>query len=310
MKTTLYVPDIECDSCVRVINKVLQKRECVERLSIRKDSVDIMHDPNIISEKQLVMLIREKGFRADTSPFERKTFKERLKDFRENKHKYHIEYTLLKYAAAVLLLLIGIEVLAYFAFFKHKPDFIANYAWWILYTDIAVVSIGSAIWHIKSYKASVTSMIGMMIGMTFGMQTGMMIGTILAATNGLFVGGTTGMTLAVLVGWYNGKCCGIMGVMEGMMAGVMGGIMGGMIGTMFKVDHILWFMPFFMLFNIIIMWGLSYMLYEEVVEGNQKIKKEPIDFTTFFSYTLLATSLIIGIMVYGLKTGIASIGGI
>ena len=96
-----------------------------------------------------------------------------------------------------------------------------------------------------------------------------------------------------------------MGLLEGMMAGVMGGLMGSMIGTMFAVDHILWLMPFFMFINLVIMWGLSYMLFEEVVEHQEKIEKRPLDFTTFFSYCLIATTFFIILMVYGFKTGLA-----
>ena len=151
-------------------------------------------------------------------------------------------------------------------------------------------------------------MVGMMIGMTFGMQTGMMLGTIIAATNGLFVGGLTAMLIAVSVGFYNGKCCGIMGVMEGMMAGVMGGIMGSMIGTMFRVDHILWFMPAFTLINILILWGLSYMLFEEVVEHNPSTKKAPVSFSTFFFACLIVSAALTTLIVYGPRTGLAAIG--
>ncbi|MBI4440545.1 cation transporter [Candidatus Woesearchaeota archaeon] len=309
MKTKIYCPDIECDSCVKVISKALSHTEGVESFSVNKESVDITYEPMVVKDEGLLRLIHEKGFRASLEPFQRKTFRERCRDFVENRHKYHVEYTMLKYSALTLVLLVLIEVMAYVAFFQNM-DILAKYSWWTLYIDLAVISIGSAIWHIKSYKANVTSMVGMMVGMTFGMQTGMMIGTILGATNGLFIGGTTAMLLAVGVGFYNGKCCGIMGVMEGMMAGVMGGIMGSMIGTMFRVDHILWFMPIFIAFNMLIMWGLSYMLFEEVIEDNQNVAKKHIDFNTFFSYSVIATATLIVLMIYGPKTGLAGVGGL
>jgi hypothetical protein len=240
---------------------------------------------------------------------ERKTINERLKDFIRNKKKYEVEYTMLRYSLLVFVLISLLELIAYFALFKDMPHFVSRYAWWIFYLNIAVVALASSIWHLKSYKTEVTMMAGMMIGMTFGMQTGMMIGTIITATNGLITGGLIGMLSAVTVGFYNGKCCGIMGILEGMMAGVMGGLMGGMIGTMFYVDHILLLMPFFMLINVLIMAGLSYMLYEEMVEG-KKIQKTPIEFGKLFSYSLVITVVFITIMIYGPKTGLPALGGI
>ena len=66
-------------------------------------------------------------------------------------------------------------------------------------------------------------------------------------------------------------------------------------------------MPFFMISNLLIMWGTSYMLFEEVVEGNPKIIKQPIDFTTFFSACLIVTFLLIAFIVYGPKTGLAAL---
>jgi|TARA_B100001971_G_C18256846_1_gene582894 hypothetical protein len=236
----------------------------------------------------------------------RKTIGQGFKEFIQDKEKYKLEYTMLKYSAITFLLIFALEVIGYLAFFRKTPNFMNDYGWWILYTNLTVVSIGAAIWHFKSYKAKFNCMLGMMIGMTFGMQVGMMIGTILGATNGLFIGGTVGMIIAEIVGIYTGNCCGIMGVLEGMMAGVMGGVMGGMIGTMFVVDNILLFMPFFMISNLLIMWGTSYMLFEEVVEDNPQTKKQPIDFTTFFSACLIITVLLVAFIVYGPKTGLAA----
>ncbi len=310
MKAKIYVPDIECDSCVKVINKTLAKFEGIQQFTTHKDSVDVEYDPEKVKADSLLSIIHEKGFRAAFEPFQRKSFSERFKDFKENKHKYQVEYTMLKYSVLTFLILTLLEVMSYIAFLKNKPEFLAHYGWWMFYLNLAVISIGSGMWHIKSYKANVTSMIGMMIGMTFGMQTGMMLGTIFGATNGLFVGGSVGMLTAVGVGFYNGKCCGIMGVLEGMMAGVMGGTMGSMIGTMFTIDHIFWFMPLFIAINMIIMWGLSYMLFEEVVEDSPKTQKNPSDFFTFFAYCLLATVFLLVIMIYGPKTGLAKIGGV
>lgn len=308
MQKKIYCPDIECESCVKVLTRAL-KNIGASGLNFEKDSVLVDFDSEKVAEKDLLAVIAQKGYRAAFEPFERKTFGERFREFWENRQKYAVEYMMLRYAFFTFVILGLLDVFAFYAFFQKIPAFVTSYGWWLLYLDLAVVSIGSAIWHFKAYKARVTSMIGMMVGMTFGMQTGIMLGTILGATNGLFVGGVVGMTVAVGVGFYNGKCCGIMGVMEGMMAGVMGGVMGGMIGTMFRVDNILLFMPIFTLFNLLILLGLSYMLFEEVVEGSPGVTRQPVEFVTFFSYCLTATVILTIIMVYGPKTGLAVLGG-
>ena len=86
------------------------------------------------------------------------------------------------------------------------------------------------------------------------------------------------------------------------MAGLMGGTMGPMIALMMKYDHLLLFMPFFMLVNIFILWGLSYMLYEEVIEDNPSVERKPAGFLVFFLSCLLV-SLILGLLiVYGYKS--------
>lgn len=232
-------------------------------------------------------------------------FKERFSDFRKNRRKYELEYKMIRYSLSTLVILIGLQALAYFFLFSQKQNLLDRYGWWMFYADLAVVSVGAAMWHLKSYRGQVTSMVGMMLGMTFGMQTGLMIGTIIGATNGIFVGGMTGMLAGVFVGFYNGKCCGIMGALEGMMAGMMNGVMGSMIGVMFFADRILWFMPFYILINMAIMWGLSYMLYGEFVENNEKIKKDPVKFASFFAYCLLAVLVLAIIMIYAPKSGLA-----
>ncbi|MBI5398586.1 heavy metal translocating P-type ATPase [Candidatus Woesearchaeota archaeon] len=307
MNVKIYCPDMSCDSCIQTICSALENTAGIESFVIRHDAVDISYDPSKINPEMLITKIQEKGYRAGLAPFERKTFKERLRDALTNKEKYDVEYRMFRYSALTFFILLLLEIGTYLALFDTHPAFLEIYGWWIFYITVAVVSIGSAMWHMKSYQATVTSMVGMMLGMTFGMQTGMMIGTIIGVSNGLFVGGMTGMIVAVGVGFYNGKRCGIMGVLEGMMAGVMGGVMGSMIGTMFRVDHILYFMPVFMAINIAVMWGLSYMLFEEVVENKPTTKKVPVKFARFFSYCLIVVSLLAALILYGPKTGLAAL---
>lgn len=236
------------------------------------------------------------------------TFKQRTKEFLENKEKYKIEHQMIEYTLLAFVLLILIEVVAFYGLFGNDSNFLVRYGWWFFYGTISVVSIGAAMWHLRAYRTEVTCMVGMMIGMTIGMQSGMMIGAVLGATNGMFTGALVGMLFASVVGWYTGRCCGIMGIMEGIMSGIMGGTMGAMIAVMMLGDNLLWFMPPYMILNLIVMLGLSYMLYEEVIEDNEKVEVKPMEFSGFFSYCFIAMFLLGLIMLYGPKSALVAFG--
>lgn len=306
MKTKIYVPDIECDSCVKIISKKFKNVEGIKDFKISEDSVVVEHTDPV---EKVIKTIEGAGFRASLEPFERKTFKERIKDFKENSEKYKLEKTGIKYAIYTFFLLVAFEILAYFTFLNKIPNFLEIYGWWFAYLTISTVALGVGVWHFYSYNARITCMVGMMVGMTFGMQTGMMIGAIIGATNGFFVGATTGMILGSLIGILTGKCCGVMGVMEGMMAGLMGGTMGPMITLMMFFDHLLIFMPIYMLINVIILLGSSYMLFEEVVESKNNIKTRKIDFLTYSMTTVIITLLLAAIILYAPKSAYI-LGGI
>lgn len=306
MKTKIYVPDIECDSCVKIISKKFKNVEEVKDFKISEDYVVIEHSTSPLT---LVKTIESAGFRASLEPFERKTFRERIKDFKENSEKYKLEKTGIKYAIYTFFILVAFEIFAYFTFLHKIPNFLEIYGWWFAYLTISTVALGVGVWHFYSYNARITCMVGMMVGMTFGMQTGMMIGAIIGATNGFFVGATTGMILGSLIGILTGKCCGVMGVMEGMMAGLMGGTMGPMITLMMFFDHLLIFMPIYMLINVIILFGSSYMLFEEIVESKNNIKTRKIDFLTYSMTTVIITLLLAAIILYAPKSAYI-LGGI
>jgi len=299
MKTIVYVPDIECDSCTRVLSKRIAPLG-LPSFTFTREGIDA----DVSEQSQadaLVKTVKEAGFRASFQPFERKSFSERWKDFRENPDKYELERKGIGYAIGVFVILSLLEYVAYIGFLQNIPDFLSTYGIWLLYINLSVSALGLGIWHVFAYEAKVTCMVGMMIGMTIGMQSGLMIGAIIGATNGFFIGALTGMLLGVGVGIFTGRCCGIMGVMEGMMAGVMGGTMGPMITVMMFTDHIHWFMPFYMIINLIIILGLSYMLFEEVVE-HREVATKPLDFTTFASACVAATFVLVVIMIYAPKS--------
>lgn len=295
--TDVYVPDIECDSCVKLISKKLHK-EHINDFKVTNESVEL-ENPDQASKA--IRIINGLGFRASTDPFERKTWKERVKHFKENKRQYAIERLGLQNSFSVFIILLAVAGFSYIVLLKNIPNFISNYGLWMLYLVITIVSVGIGLWHFYAYKAKVTCMTGMMLAMTFGMQTGMMLGAVVGATNGFFTGAMVGMIVGTLIGIVTGKCCGVMGVMEGAMAGLMGGTMGPMITVMMFSDNVQLFMPFYMVINVFIMLGLSYMLYEEVVEGKE-VQRRPLDFTTLAAASVIALVVIGALMIFGPKS--------
>ncbi|MFH1073367.1 MAG: cation transporter [Nanoarchaeota archaeon] len=298
METRIYVPDISCESCVRLIRKRFNGAKGVHSLNFGDQEVTIGFDEALTQPERLTAVIKGLGYRASLDPIEHKTLKEQMRDFKENTEKYRIETKAIRYAVYGFIILSLLETIAYFGILKTIPGFFLNYSWWLFYLNISIVALGTAVFHVLSYRAKITHMVGMMIGMTFGMQAGMMLGVIIGATNGFFIGSLAGMLIGVGIGALMGKCCGIMGVMEGMMAGLMGGMMGPMISVMMFNDHLLWFMPFFMVINVLILGGLSYMFIQHV-QGQKELTRRSTDFMTFASLSIIATAVLIAIIAYG-----------
>ena len=302
MKTRIFVPYIECDSCVKVITRKFQSIQGIHKLDINQDSIDFDFNEDAITAEDIITSIQNIGFRASLRPFERKSFKERWNHFNEHPHKYEMPIRAVKYSIYALLILIVFQLIAYVGLQNSLPDLFSRYGWWLLYLDLSVASIGGTVWYMASHKTDVSCMTGMMIGMTVGMQTGMMIGAVVGATNGFFVGAMVGMLTAVVAGTLTGAVCGIMGAVQGMMSGVMAGTMGAMITVMMITDNVLVFMPFYMAINVLILGGLIYLYYEDVVEGKKEPHKIHIDFPTFASACVIVTTALTLIMIYGPKS--------
>jgi hypothetical protein len=134
----------------------------------------------------------------------------------------------------------------------------------------------------------------------------MMLGIVIGATNGFFIGALTGMLVATFIGVTTGMRSGIMGIMQGAMAGVMGGTMGPMISVMMFSDHLLYFMPFYMIINVGIMLGLSYLYYEEAIEG-KIVERKPLDFTALAAACIIAFVLLGALMIYGPTSALLSL---
>lgn len=216
----------------------------------------------------------------------------------------------LKYGLVAFLVIIIVELLAYASFFKTIPDFLQKYLMWIIYLNISVVSISMSILYMLFNKEKVPCMTGMMIGMTIGMQIGMMIGAVIGATNGYFTGAMVGMILGSIGGIIAGFTSNsTMSWVQGLMSGIMGGTMGPMISVMMFTDRIQIFMPFYFLLNLILLWGFIKMYHEEIVKENSKLVRSNIDLLTFTSATIIVTTLLLVIMVYGPKSPIFAVFG-
>ncbi len=307
MKTTLYIQDIECESCTRIVERGIKTLQGINEYIIKKDSIAIDFDPSLIKEEAIIEAISSRGYAASRYPLTKMSFKRRMKEFLQDRQKYAVERKMLSISLISFISLLLVDAIIYLLFFRATPGFLAQSWQWFLYIDITVVTTAAAIWHLKAYHGAITSMTGMMLGMTLGMQAGFMIGAVVGATNGMFIGTMVGMISGVLLGIYGGKDVGIMGALQGMMSGLMGGTMGAMLTVMMFSDHLLLFMPVFMLINVVILWGMSYMIYEEVVE-DKTVRIAPADFTTFFSYVFVFAIILSTIMVYGPKSALVAFG--
>ncbi len=292
MKLTIYSPDISCESCVTVLERVFAKLQGIESHAISKKNISVTYDQSLITSAQILDAVRAKGYRASLQPSTRKAFGTRVKDFCSNTKKYAVEHTLLRYIVVVFVLFLLVDFLLIYY------TGATQYAWWLVYLSVSVVALAGAVLHFKAYTAHYTCMVGMMIGMTVGMQTGMLIGAVLGVTNGFFTGALVGMLLASAVGAYCGSCCGVMGIMEGVMAGIMGGTMGAMITVMMVNNNLLYFMPPFVVLNLVVLVGLSYMIFEEVVEDNAQVVARAPTFTQFFTVCALVFLALVVIMLY------------
>ncbi len=230
-----------------------------------------------------------------------------MKNGFDNDNTYH---KTLKYGLITFLVLILIESIAYFGFLNRIPDFLTRYGVWILYLNISVVSISMAVLYMLYNKTKVPCMTGMMIGMTIGMQIGMMIGAVIGATNGYFTGAMVGMILGSIGGIIAGFTSNsTMSWVQGLMSGIMGGTMGPMISVMMFTDRIIIFMPFYILLNLVLLWGFMKMYHEEAIDGNKELVHKKIDLLTFASTCIIISAILIFIMVYGPKSPIFAVFG-
>src|SRR3989338_9678645 len=224
------------------------------------------------------------------------SIRQNLSSFLTNRKKYHLEWTMIKYTIVSIIILFLIAEILAFTLCKSNTTYLTQLPW-IIYLLITIPMVFGALNNIHTHKTSST-MMGMMIGMVLGMQSGVMLSVILGSTNGMFMGSLFGVLFGVTIGVYAGHNSGLMGILNGAIMGTMGGTMGPMIALMMKVDHILWFMPLFTLLNVLIIWGLNFLVYEQLVDG-KKIERTQLKFLPFFLTCLVAVAFFTIIIIYG-----------
>ncbi len=219
-----------------------------------------------------------------------------------------VEREMLKLALMTLASLLVLGAIGYFGFFSNSPNFLGRFGWLLIYLLIGLVANSATIWHLKSYR-NVSCQTGMMIGMTCGMLSGFLVGLIIGATNGMFVGAVAGLLVGILLGSWAGKCCGTMGVLEGQMAGFMAGPMGAMTSIMMVNDNYLAFIPIALVFEIIILGGVMFLVYQENGGKQLNIAKKTAksDFFVFLVVNFVVLLALAWLMVYGPKSELFAI---
>ena len=220
------------------------------------------------------------------------SFKQFIKEINGNRVEGELVHTFL------YSLITG--VLLFLVLFMFNRNAVSQYSIYIVLGIITYSLLTLTLRQVRAYK-QFNCMTGMMIGMTAGMIAGFLPGYYVGATNGMFVGGVFGMTVGILFGIWNGKCCGIMGIMEGTMAGFMGGWMGAMTSVMLLNDHLILATIIVSVISWILMGMLNYMIYFEM-NGNERQHHESHGIGIVF--TAILTILTELIMVFGSRSAL------
>src|SRR3990172_6879945 len=293
----IWIQGMHCDACEKTITKALGRIGVeVEDIRYTSERVELRYDPAIVPFSKVREAIANVGYSAsETSVQDRdsgESLSERVRRVKQSFFKdpaaYTFEKNVIKSTLGTLVVVAALAYFTYFVFFWNVESFWGNYGQYIGYLIIAVVATGGGIRHLGAFFGGVVFFTGMMIGMTIGMISGLLLGIVIGTTNGMFVGSVFGMIIGMGVGGWVGACCGIMGIMEGMMAGLMGGTMGAMTAVMMFSDRLTIFLPIFFVATLMILAGMSYLVYKEHKHGRQEVRPYG-----FWPYTLLNFAVVL-----------------
>ncbi|MEM2963123.1 MAG: hypothetical protein QXW70_01755 [Candidatus Anstonellales archaeon] len=290
---TLHLTGLSCSSCEKLLEKIARDHNA-ELKSIDYDSGIVVFYSSENDFSSLKEALALKGFiETNKESFVTrgnwafvKDYCMRLVDGRDA--SLEVERRLLINALVSLLTLIFLGALGYFG-----GMFDSAYLPFLLLAIFASISTAFAYYHMSCYRKGLSCTNGMMIGMTMGMVCGSMFGLLVGATNGMFIGSLVGMTIGIGLGVNLGRFCGVMGAMEGIMAGMMSGPMGAMTSIMLFSDNLLPFLYIFFSLCVIVIFGLSYMMYREVGAAKKEHHNSGLsDFFYFSASLFLAASII------------------
>lgn len=311
MEYDLTLHGMHCDSCARIIERTVKKREgaSVKSIDMAKNAVLLE-----CSEKQLGEIkddLLSKGYQLlEKNEGAREGYEAgspaRLWGFAKKvisgEKEFRHENRILRLSVLSLAIILAMQAFLYVVSFSEIPGFADTYKDVTLLAAISVVALVYAYYHASAFRRNATCMTGMMTGMTFGMAGGFMAGAFVGATNGMFIGSLAGMAVGIGLGLQAGRCCGVMGVMEGIMGGVMAGTMGAMISVMMIYDNLVPFLYMLTAIEMATLGLFSYMLNKEY--GSIGEKMLDVSAYEFVAFCIAVDILLTMVMVYGPKAGV------
>ena len=77
---------------------------------------------------------------------------------------------------------------------------------------------------------------------------------------------------------------------------------GNKVNVMMFTDHVLYFMPFYMIINVAILVGFAYMYHDEIIKDNKEVVKKHISIWTVILLSVVVDVIFTALMVYGPKS--------
>ncbi|MFH1107055.1 MAG: heavy-metal-associated domain-containing protein [Candidatus Micrarchaeota archaeon] len=264
MQKTLFMPDLNCESCEGVLRKIASRNGVQVMAADYKEKTAILEGTEE-SFTKTVEALKAAGYessmeRMPTQPGALGLFAEFATAAIARRKGFEAEADAFIVAAyAFVLLAAATLALNYAGLFRLEgPQF-----YYAGLSAFATAMLAGISWQVQAYRGNFSHMNGMMVGMTIGMSAGFLAGAIVGATNGMFIGSVFGMAAGMLLGAYLGYCCGVMGALEGMMGGLMAGTMGAMLSVMMVFDNLDAFLAILFACFTAINAGLSYMVRKE-----------------------------------------------
>ncbi len=263
MESNIRLSGLECDSCEKVVARIVEKNACTLKSLDAKSGMLVVEAQDGQNIQSLQSALSEAGYGVGGKPASRGNPERFLAFFEKlfsDSPEMASERAIAESAAISLFASVCLVALP---FFVPQLSAAKPFAPLLFLAAAGAASSYFAFEHFRAYKQPHNCMCGMMVGMTIGMMAGFLAGAISGAANGMFVGSVVGMLVGMSLGGAAGAAVGVMGTMEGVMAGLMSGTMGAMLSVMLYNDNLMPFLVILFAACIAILLALSYMLYRE-----------------------------------------------